>query len=162
MTAAWARRRTSPPSSRQRRCALLPGHRHRAPGLPLTALPCSLARAKPAMPDQRRRPTPCPLLLAPCCLLASGALPPFGFMLQEAPGFVSEPEDQGEQPKTVTTGFARNAVLGVAGEVVKAVQEGHLKHIFLIGESQVYQTPFWGLQGKDVKAAQRGWPVLSA
>ena len=25
------------------------------------------------------------------------------------------------------------AVLGVAGEVVKAVQEGHLKHIFLVG-----------------------------
>ncbi|KPF45288.1 hypothetical protein IP76_08605, partial [Rhizobium sp. AAP43] len=40
---------------------------------------------------------------------------------QEAPGFASEPEDQGEQPRTVTTGFARNAVLGVAGEVVKAV-----------------------------------------
>ncbi|KAL4422506.1 hypothetical protein ABPG75_008703 [Micractinium tetrahymenae] len=52
---------------------------------------------------------------------------------QEAPGFASEPEDNGEQPKTVLTGFARNAVLGVAGEVVKAVQEGHLKHIFLIG-----------------------------
>ena len=33
----------------------------------------------------------------------------------------------------MTTGFARNAVLGVAGDVVKAVQDGHLKHIFLIG-----------------------------
>ena len=31
------------------------------------------------------------------------------------------------------TGFARNAVLGVAGEVVKAVKGGQLRHIFLIG-----------------------------
>ena len=33
----------------------------------------------------------------------------------------------------MTTGFARNAVLSVAGDVVKAVQDGHLKHIFLVG-----------------------------
>ena len=50
---------------------------------------------------------------------------------QELPGFEWEPEES--EAKFVTTGFARNAVLGVAGEVVKAVQEGHLKHIFLIG-----------------------------
>ena len=50
---------------------------------------------------------------------------------QELPGFEYEPSES--EAKFVTTGFARNAVLGVAGEVVKAVQEGHLKHIFLIG-----------------------------
>ncbi|KAL4431026.1 hypothetical protein ABPG75_006282 [Micractinium tetrahymenae] len=50
---------------------------------------------------------------------------------QEMPGFTHEPPEG--EAKFVTTGFARNAVLGVAGEVVKAVQEGHLKHIFLIG-----------------------------
>ncbi|EFN59446.1 hypothetical protein CHLNCDRAFT_29581 [Chlorella variabilis] len=50
---------------------------------------------------------------------------------QELPGFEYEPPES--EAKFVTTGFARNAVLGVAGEVVKAVQEGHLKHIFLIG-----------------------------
>jgi hydroxylamine reductase (hybrid-cluster protein) len=53
------------------------------------------------------------------------------FLLQELPGFEWEPPE--EQAKYVTTGFARNAVLGVAGEVVKAMQEGHLRHIFLIG-----------------------------
>lgn len=50
---------------------------------------------------------------------------------QELPGFEYEPPES--EAKFVTTGFARNAVLGVAGEVVKAVQQGHLKHIFLIG-----------------------------
>lgn len=78
-----------------------------------------------------RQPLPATLL----CFLPANlafAAPPLA-CLQEAPGFASEPEDQGEQPRTVTTGFARNAVLGVAGEVVKAVQEGHLKHIFLVG-----------------------------
>ncbi|KAL4431024.1 hypothetical protein ABPG75_006280 [Micractinium tetrahymenae] len=49
----------------------------------------------------------------------------------ELPGFEWEPSES--EAKFVTTGFARNAVLGVAGEVVKAVQEGHLKHIFLVG-----------------------------
>ncbi|KAL4859420.1 Hydroxylamine reductase [Chlorella vulgaris] len=52
-------------------------------------------------------------------------------MAQELPGFEYEPPES--EAKFVTTGFARNAVLGVAGEVVKAVQQGHLKHIFLIG-----------------------------
>lgn len=50
---------------------------------------------------------------------------------QEMPGFEWEPEE--DAAKFVTTGFARNAVLGVAGDVVKAVQEGKLKHIFLVG-----------------------------
>lgn len=48
---------------------------------------------------------------------------------KELPGFTHEPEEA----KFVTTGFARNAVLGVAGQVVDAVQQGHLRHIFLIG-----------------------------
>ncbi|GAB4824201.1 hypothetical protein N2152v2_011247 [Parachlorella kessleri] len=48
---------------------------------------------------------------------------------QQQPGFTHEPEE----PKFVTTGFARNAVLGVAGQVVEAVQQGKLKHIFLVG-----------------------------
>ncbi len=52
-------------------------------------------------------------------------------MPQELPGFTEEPPES--EAKFVTTGFARNAVLGVAGDVVKAVQDGHLKHIFLIG-----------------------------
>jgi hydroxylamine reductase len=49
----------------------------------------------------------------------------------EMPGFTEEPAES--EAKFVTTGFARNAVLSVAGDVVKAVQDGHLKHIFLIG-----------------------------
>lgn len=49
----------------------------------------------------------------------------------ELPGFTEEPPES--EAKFVTTGFARNAVLSVAGDVVKAVQDGHLKHIFLIG-----------------------------
>ncbi|HAH07747.1 MAG TPA: hydroxylamine reductase [Elusimicrobia bacterium] len=45
-----------------------------------------------------------------------------------APGFA---EDAPE--KTITIGFARNAVMGVAGKVVEAVQAGKLRHFFLIG-----------------------------
>jgi hydroxylamine reductase len=45
-----------------------------------------------------------------------------------APGFA------GDAPaKFITVGFARNAVLGVAGKVVEAVKAGQLKHFFLIG-----------------------------
>jgi hydroxylamine reductase len=44
------------------------------------------------------------------------------------PGF---PEDT--QGKTVIVGFARNAVLGVAGAVVDAVKQGKIKHFFLVG-----------------------------
>ncbi|MCW4010535.1 MAG: hydroxylamine reductase [Candidatus Bathyarchaeota archaeon] len=35
--------------------------------------------------------------------------------------------------KTVTVGFARNAVLGVADAVIDAVKKGHIKHFFLVG-----------------------------
>ena len=45
-----------------------------------------------------------------------------------APGFAAD-----EAPKHITVGFARNAVLGVAGAVVGAVKAGKLRHFFLIG-----------------------------
>ncbi len=35
--------------------------------------------------------------------------------------------------KTITIGFARNAVLNVAGAVIDAVKAGQIKHFFLIG-----------------------------
>jgi hydroxylamine reductase len=35
--------------------------------------------------------------------------------------------------ETLTTGFARNAVLSAAGQLVSAVKEGKLRHIFLVG-----------------------------
>jgi hydroxylamine reductase len=46
----------------------------------------------------------------------------------EMPGF-SEDRDG----KCVTVGFARNAVLSVAGKIVDAVKKGHIRHFFLIG-----------------------------
>jgi hydroxylamine reductase len=45
-----------------------------------------------------------------------------------APGFAEDAER-----KTILTGFARNAVLGVADKVVEAVKAGAVKHFFLIG-----------------------------
>ncbi len=45
-----------------------------------------------------------------------------------APGFTADGSD-----KTILTGFAHNAVLGVAGAVVEAVKSGAIKHFFLIG-----------------------------
>jgi len=45
-----------------------------------------------------------------------------------APGF-----DQDEPPKTITVGFGRNAVLGVAESIVEAVKAGQIRHFFLIG-----------------------------
>jgi len=44
------------------------------------------------------------------------------------PGFASD-EDKGE----VLTGFARNAVLGVADKVIEGVKAGAIKHFFLVG-----------------------------
>jgi hydroxylamine reductase len=46
----------------------------------------------------------------------------------EAPGF-----EEDEPEKTITVGFARNAVLGAADQVVDAVKNGQIKHFFLIG-----------------------------
>jgi hydroxylamine reductase len=45
-----------------------------------------------------------------------------------APGFLPD-----EPAKTITVGFGRNAVMGVAGAVVEAVKTGKIRHFFLIG-----------------------------
>ncbi len=45
-----------------------------------------------------------------------------------APGFAEDAEE-----KTITIGFARNAVLGVADKVIDAVKAGKIRHFFLIG-----------------------------
>jgi len=45
-----------------------------------------------------------------------------------APGFTEDAEE-----KTITIGFARNAVVGVADTVVNAVKSGDIRHFFLIG-----------------------------
>jgi hydroxylamine reductase len=45
-----------------------------------------------------------------------------------APGFA-----QGAPEKTILVGFAREAVMSVAGEIISAVQSGAIKHFFLIG-----------------------------
>ena len=47
---------------------------------------------------------------------------------RNAPGFTEDAEE-----KTITIGFARNAVLGVADTVVNAVKSGDIRHFFLIG-----------------------------
>jgi hydroxylamine reductase len=55
----------------------------------------------------------------------------FGPVIQaalEAPGFTEDGPDQ-----TITVGFGRNAVMGVAGAVIDAVKAGAVKHFFLIG-----------------------------
>ena len=44
------------------------------------------------------------------------------------PGF-TEDADKG----FVTVGFARNAVMSVAGQVIDAVKNGHIRHFFLVG-----------------------------
>lgn len=46
----------------------------------------------------------------------------------EAPGFEEDGED-----KTIMVGFARNAVLGVADDVINAVKSGDIRHFFLVG-----------------------------
>jgi hydroxylamine reductase len=55
----------------------------------------------------------------------------FGPVIQKAlelPGFT-----QDEEPREVMTGFARNAVLNVAGDVVELVKQGKIRHFFLVG-----------------------------
>lgn len=47
---------------------------------------------------------------------------------QAAPGFSAD-----EEGKQVMVGFARNTVLSVADKVLKAVADGDLRHIFLVG-----------------------------
>ena len=46
----------------------------------------------------------------------------------ELPGFTED-----KDAKTVTVGFGRNAVLGVAGKVIDAVKNGHIKRFILVG-----------------------------
>jgi hydroxylamine reductase len=46
----------------------------------------------------------------------------------ELPGFADDKED-----KYVMTGFARNAVLGVADKVIEAVKNKKIRHFFLVG-----------------------------
>jgi hydroxylamine reductase len=46
----------------------------------------------------------------------------------ELPGFT-----EATAPRQVTTGFARNAVLGVADQVIAAVKAGKIRHFFLVG-----------------------------
>ncbi len=60
-----------------------------------------------------------------------GTVPDFTPVIEAAlaaPGF---PEDAPE--KTITVGFGRNAVLGVADKVVAAVKQGKIRHFFLVG-----------------------------
>ena len=45
-----------------------------------------------------------------------------------APGFAADTEG-----KSVMTGFARNAVLGVADQIIAAVKEKKIRHFFLVG-----------------------------
>jgi len=55
----------------------------------------------------------------------------FSTLIQAAkatPGFAQDGDD-----KTITIGFGRDAVLGVAGTVVDAVKAGAIKHFFLVG-----------------------------
>jgi hydroxylamine reductase len=49
-------------------------------------------------------------------------------MAQAMPGFNAAGDN-----RTVMTGFARNAVLNVAGEVINAVKQGQIRHFFLVG-----------------------------
>jgi len=46
----------------------------------------------------------------------------------ELPGFAEDSET-----KSVMVGFARNAVLGVAGKVIEAVKNKAIRHFFLVG-----------------------------
>ena len=46
----------------------------------------------------------------------------------ELPGFPADKEG-----KYVTVGFGRNAVLSVAGKIIEAVKNGHIKHFILVG-----------------------------
>ncbi len=50
---------------------------------------------------------------------------------QDLPGF---PDTVADLPqRSVTTGFARNAVLGVADHIIDAVKAGQIRHFFLVG-----------------------------
>ncbi|NOY52102.1 MAG: hydroxylamine reductase [Deltaproteobacteria bacterium] len=55
----------------------------------------------------------------------------FSAVIEKAKALGGSAEDQGGT--TLTTGFARNAVLSVADKVVGAVKSGAIKHFFLVG-----------------------------
>ncbi|MGF1489473.1 MAG: hydroxylamine reductase [Prochloraceae cyanobacterium] len=44
------------------------------------------------------------------------------------PGFT-----EASEPRSVTTGFARHAVLNVAEDLIKAIERGDIRHLFLVG-----------------------------
>jgi len=58
-------------------------------------------------------------------------IPDFTPVIQKALAMPGFPEDG--QPRQVTTGFARNAVLNVADKVIEAVKKGEIRHFFLVG-----------------------------
>ena len=60
--------------------------------------------------------------------LEHGAWGPAIAAAQALPGFSQDGPDS-----SITIGFGRNAVLGVAGDVVDAVKSGAIRHFFLIG-----------------------------
>jgi hydroxylamine reductase len=60
--------------------------------------------------------------------IADGNFAPVIQAALAAPGFAED-----APAKTITIGFARNAVLGVAGAVIDAVKAGKIRHFFLIG-----------------------------
>ncbi|MEQ9373375.1 MAG: hydroxylamine reductase [Coleofasciculus chthonoplastes F3-SA18-01] len=60
-----------------------------------------------------------------------GNIPNFSPAIQKSldmPGFVEE-----QPPRQVMTGFARNAVLNVADQVIDGVKQGKIRHFFLVG-----------------------------
>lgn len=60
--------------------------------------------------------------------IADGDFTPLIQAALDLPGFESSGSD-----RTLLTGFGRNAVLGVADQVIEAVRSGALKHFFLVG-----------------------------
>jgi len=60
--------------------------------------------------------------------IADGDFTPVIEAALAAPGFADDAE-----AKTITIGFARNAVLGVADKVIEAVKAGQIRRFFLIG-----------------------------
>jgi len=60
--------------------------------------------------------------------IADGDFTPVVDAALAEPGFEADAEEQ-----SITIGFARNAVMSVAGAVIDAVKAGQIKHFFLVG-----------------------------
>ena len=60
--------------------------------------------------------------------IADGDFTPVIDAALAAPGFEADAEE-----RSITVGFARNAVMSVAGAVIDAVKAGQIKHFFLVG-----------------------------